>query len=451
MNNENNDFRQIDRNIVTKATLIDIALDKCLDSSEYDNLIKSYEYLLSKYDLFGKPFTEDATKSDYHFSSEEEDVAVIVCDNGKFGVQESLYYNKIEPVYDSIEQLDKSSLLRVFYNGKYGIIDLDYNGKVVIPCEYDSIEVSCGDFFSVIVEKNGKFQYQGNGCSDWLDEIIFPKYAGWIVVRQGERYGWLDENLEITFDRKKANAHILLHTLDLIHISKEYHVATREEIDKCTDLDIALRNCNEEERKRLDKELLSLSATLCRGLDFSVFTSEGKVGLKDYFGGTVVPAIYDEIKKSDDHKHKDICFGRIDDSWGKVAELGHKVSSPIIEFDEPTHEFCYGCWTVVKKKGKYGVYDSFKEKYLLDPIYDELIEEENYHHIITRIGDRFGFFDYEFNIPPRFEQYKIGRSLSFVRVMLNGKWGYINEKGKWTERIEEARAYVRNPMYFFRK
>lgn len=91
----------------------------------------------------------------------------------------------------------------------------------------------------------------------------------------------------------------------------------------------------------------------------------------------------------------------------------------------------------------------FNKKETRIPIYDELIEKEDYHHIITRIGNRYGFYDTEFNVAPRFEQYKIGRSLSFF--MLNGKWGFIDKNGEWTDKIEEARAYIRNPMYYIRQ
>lgn len=99
---------------------------------------------------------------------------------------------------------------------------------------------------------------------------------------------------------------------------------------------------------------------------------------------------------------------------------------------------------------KYGLYDTFEDKYLLEPLYNELIEKEDYHHIITRTGNRFGFYDTEFNAAPRFEQYKIGRSLSFIRFMLNGKWGFMDKNGERTDKIEEARACIRNPMFYIR-
>ena len=447
MNNENDDFKQIDRKVVTEATILDMELDMCHDPSENNELQEYYRHLLCKYDLFEKPFVEDASESDYHEYTEEDDIAVITCENGKYGVQESWRFHKLDSIYDSIEQLDHSNLFKACYNGMFGVIDLDSNGKEVIPFEYDSIDVNWGDRFCAIVEKNGRFQYQCGGRSGWYDEIKYPKYSGWVIVRQDGRYGWLDENLNITFDIEKAHEHIIPSSYEMFNLVKEHHEATREDLNKCSELDMALQNCSEEDKEKLNEELLMLSASLYRGHKLYPFTSDGKMGVKDYFlGGKIIQATYDEIKLISGDID-DACFGRKGNRWGLIADYSDKVESPIIEYDEPSHQFCYANWTVVKKNGKYGLYDTFEDKYLLEPIYDELIEKEDYHHIITRIGNRFGFYDTEFNAAPRFEQYKIGRSLSFIRFMLNGKWGFMDKNGERTDKIEEARACIRNPMY----
>lgn len=449
MNNENDYFKQIDRKVVTEATLLDMELDMCHDPSEYNELMDTYRSLLDQYDLYEKPYTEDASESEYHEYTEEDDDAVITYYDGKYGIAESCRFHKLDSIYDSIEQLDHSNLFKACYNGKFGVIDLDCNGKEIIPFEYDSIDVNCKDRFRAIVEKNGQYQYQCDGRSGWYDEIIFPKYAGWIMVRQGDQYGWLDENLNITFDIEKAHEHIIPLYIDMYDLAKDHHEATREDLNKCSELDMALLNCDEEDKEKLNAELQKLSASLYRSYKLFPFISKNKMGVKDYLGGTIVPAIYDEIKLTSS-EIEDVCFGRIGNLWGKVAESGIKVESTIIEYDEPTHQFCYANWTVVKKNGKYGVYDTFEDKYLLEPIYDELIEKTGYQHLITRIGDTFGFFDLEFIVPPKFERYKMGRSLSFIRFMLNGKWGFIDKNGEWTDKIEEARAYIINPVYLYR-
>lgn len=397
---------QIDRKIVTEATLLDIQMDMCYDTSEYNEILAYYRKLLSKYDLFDIPFTEDAATSDYRAPTEEDDYAIITCVDGKYGVQKSRFFDEIDPVYDRIEQFKNWNLAMVCRNGKYGVIDLCNKGKVVIPLEYDSVELHDEDHLCAVVGRNGQFQYLSDGKSDWVDEVIFPKYAGWVRVRLGERYGWLDENLKVTFDQNKAHEPVIPFSFETFNLVKEHHEATREDLNRCSELDMVLRNCDEEDREKLDNELRLMFASLYRHY----------------------PAEEDVLR-------------------GKGTEGGFCDESPEIESDEPTHVFCCEEWTIVKKNGKYGVYDRYEEKYLLEPIYDELVEEENYHHLITRIGDKFGFFNSEFNVAPQFENYRIGRMLSFVRFRLNGKWGYINKDGEWTEKIEEARAYAKNPWY----
>lgn len=266
-------------------------------------------------------------------------------------------------------------------------------------------------------------------------------------MRQGDRIGWLDVNLNVTFDQAEAHEYVLQDVTETLPFVEKYCVVSRKMLDRCTDMEDRLRNCNDAERETLEEQLRTYSISFCESSHLRPFSQDGKMGVKDFLDGIIVPAIYDEIKHIRGTV-EDTCFGRIVSRWGLVADHGKRISNPVIEFDEPTHCFNYENWMIVRKDGKYGVYDSFKGEYLLEPIYDELIEKDGYCHIITRIGDRYGFFNSEFNIPPKYENYWIGRCLSFVRFMLDDKWGYIDRNGRWTDSIEQARAYVRNPMCF---
>lgn len=444
---DNDTYKQIDRAIVTTATLMDMELDECVDPQEYDVLMNGYADLLRDYDLFEKPFVEDANESGLVDFAEGDDIAVIVTENGKYSVQESGCFCGLDAVYDYLEQIGESNLFKACYGGKYGIISLGDEMEIEIPFEYDSITVRPRFYLRIIVEKEKKFQYRCNGELEWVDEIIMPIYAGWIRVRQGDRIGWLDVNLNVTFDQAEAHEYVLQDVTETLPFVEKYCVVSRKMLDRCTDMEDRLRNCNDAERETLEEQLRTYSISFCESSHLRPFSQDGKMGVKDFLDGIIVPAIYDEIKHIRGTV-EDTCFGRIVSRWGLVAEHGRRISSPVIEFDEPTHCFNYENWMIVRKDGKYGVYDSFKGEYLLEPIYDELIEKDGYCHIITRIGDRYGFFNSEFNIPPKYENYWIGRCLSFVRFMLDDKWGYIDRNGRWTDSIEQARAYVRNPMCF---
>ena len=73
----------------------------------------------------------------------------------------------------------------------------------------------------------------------------------------------------------------------MFNLVKEHHEATREDLNKCSELDMALQNCSEEDKEKLNEELLMLSASLYRGHKLYPFTSDGKMGVKDYFLGGV--------------------------------------------------------------------------------------------------------------------------------------------------------------------
>lgn len=50
MNKDNDDYKQIDRKVVTEATLLDMELDACYDPSEYNELLNNYQRLLCKFE-----------------------------------------------------------------------------------------------------------------------------------------------------------------------------------------------------------------------------------------------------------------------------------------------------------------------------------------------------------------------------------------------------------------
>ena len=86
-------------------------------------------------------------------------------------------------------------------------------------------------------------------------------------------------------------------------------------------------------KEKLNEELLMLSASLpaslYRGHKLFPFTSDGKMGVKDYFlgGGKIIQATYDEIKLISGDID-DACFGRKGNRWGLIADYSDKESHP---------------------------------------------------------------------------------------------------------------------------
>lgn len=439
------DFKQLEREVVKNATLLDIELDNCTDPQDYNDLLDEYRDVIEGSNYF--------TELDDYYDEEwweqaDNQTADIYEENGMYGVRESSTFTELPPIYDSIEQIDDCNLLKVCYNGKYGLMEFFDGMRVSVPLEYDSIHIYTEDELIVIAEKDGKFQYQRNGESEWVDEIIMPVYAGWVRVRQGNRTGWLDTELRVTYDPSEAHEFAICKPQSSSDVNMLSDV-DRAMLDRWTDWEERFRTSPEELREAFNNEPYFFTTQFYRNPMIYPFEADGKMGVRDHLGFIIVPAIYDEVDICNGLENS-TCHGRLGDRWGMVVNCGSVVRNPKIEMDEPTHWLCCGNLIVEKKNGKFGLYDKSKRKYLLEHIFDEFIEHKHWSHIITRIGNKYGYLDFDLNyiVFPQFDDYRVGRCLSYVRFRKDGKWGYINEAGAWTDYIEEAEAYTMNTRYF---
>lgn len=437
-------FKLFEKEVVTNATLLDIELDNCTDPQDYNDLLDEYRDVITGSKFFRNWDLEESLEEAE--AAEEEESADIYEENGKFGLRASSFFSELPPIYDSIEQIDNSNLLKVCYKGKYGMMDGLDDMSVSIPLEYDSIDILTEDELLVIVEKDGKFQYQHKGESEWVDEIILPTYAGWVRARQGSRIGWFDANLRVTYNPQEAHE-LVIHLSEDTRYYGDMREVDRDMLDRWTAWEEMYRTSPEDLTKAFSSEPDFFSTHYHKNPAHHPYEVDGKMGVKDSLGTIIVPAIYDEIECCNGFVES-TCYGRLGNHWGMVVCDSSAVRSPKIELDEPCRWFWSGR-IIEKKDGKLGLYDKFNEKYLLDHICDEFIEQKNCNHIIIRMGNKYGFFNPDFNVPPQFDDYRVGRCLSFVRFKKDGKWGYINEAGAWTEHIEEAKAYTVNLDFLY--
>ena len=99
---------------------------------------------------------------------------------GKYGILNSTFEEVIKPNYYSIEEC--GSYYKVSNGYQSGIVDAD--GKIIIPCKYQSINKASDHLFWVYeteASKNNSFMSsQGHGCYGLVDEsgkvLISPKY-----------------------------------------------------------------------------------------------------------------------------------------------------------------------------------------------------------------------------------------------------------------------------------
>lgn len=117
-------------------------------------------------------------------------------------------YDKIEAItnYDDEKGIwYENNVFRVMKNGKYGLIN--YAGKKLLECEYDSINTINGIENSLIIEKNGAFGL----CDDSGNIIIEPNYKeikkigndyknGYIVVNNDGKNGIIGFDKEVILE-----------------------------------------------------------------------------------------------------------------------------------------------------------------------------------------------------------------------------------------------------------
>lgn len=102
-------------------------------------------------------------------------------------------YDKLETIenFDSKQNVwYEKNLLRVVKNGKYGLIDFD--GKTILECEYDSITTLKSVEENLVVKKNNKV-----GVINSLGQVIVPiEYKNVKVLKEGYKneYIIVDEN-----------------------------------------------------------------------------------------------------------------------------------------------------------------------------------------------------------------------------------------------------------------
>lgn len=119
---EDNLGKQIDRSVVTKTTLLDIAMNSTHDVQEFNEMLHEYCTILYEYDLWEKPFIEVAEETEY---SELEDDYKIYKENDKWGVKESRYHCGLPADYEKIECVDGITYQFLTYRDKHvGLVNL---------------------------------------------------------------------------------------------------------------------------------------------------------------------------------------------------------------------------------------------------------------------------------------------------------------------------------------
>jgi hypothetical protein len=438
--------KQIDRRIVTKTTLLDIAMNSTHDVQEFKEIYQKYCAILRNYDLWEKPFVEVSDESDIHTSDDKEGCEIYE-EKGKWGVKETMYHCALPAEYDKIECVDETtSLFLISRDEHIGLVYLLDKVEVWLEPVYDNIKVFNNLHIIVSLNNLKGYWYKGQLSDICFEEIYLPKYAGWVKVKLGGAWGWLDGNLTFTTEQSEAHEYV---TPELFEHKGKHQIATRERLDEASRLDLLVNESDVGTKGQALEKLKETALPLIENDKIEIYQDNEKYGIKDFLGFIIVKAEYNEIIFTE-QKYSVTAFGKTETGWGIICEYGEPLKDQLYLFDEVPIQSIYSNWYKVKINGKYGIYDSDSGKIILEANYDEIESRSDFECVITKKDGKKGFFDYKFCVPPIYENVVFGRGLAFVRFQKDNRLGYIDKNLNWTEDIGRARILAKNPMFNFK-
>lgn len=198
--------------------------------------------------------------------------------------------------YELVEAIDnydegqniwyEENVLRVKKDGKYGLIN--FSGKELLKCEYDSIESLKGVENSILVKKDGKLGIVNNTGRKVVDvkyDAIKPLtkdyMTGYIVIKDNQ-YGVSDISNKIIIDVKYE---------DIKQISGDGIFVVKE--------DAKWKVVDKKGKILLDEQIDDISEI---GNNI-VFIKDAKYGVITKEGAEVIPAEYEDLKEALDNTY----------------------------------------------------------------------------------------------------------------------------------------------------
>lgn len=351
--------------------------------------------------------------------------------------------------YDGIEVLENyDSKNNVTYNtqvlkakkqDKYGLITID--GKQILECTYDNIKSLIGNENSIIIEKDGKVGLVDNNGKQVIDvkykEIkkLNDDYKnGYIVVDENDKYGVVDciNNivLELNYSMIKPihenGMYVVKGTDGYNVVDKTGSIVTKKEYQDIKDIKNDAIIVKENNKYGVIKTT-GEQALACSYEDVSFITSENYIVKNNNYYGimnsskeNILETKYqyinyikdaDILEVSEDGINADILNSKYETKLtGIVSEINTEKGYIKIrinedykyynfKFEEKTNKEIYPNNTLFldKKDGKYG-YINKDGKEVVDYIYDDATEQNNYGYVAVNKDGKWGSIDKNGNI-----------------------------------------------------
>ena len=167
----------------------------------------------------------------------------------------------------------------------------------------------------------------------------------------------------------------------------------------------------------------------------TLFVENGLTGVKDVLGEVLVPAVFDEIVGMFPDVNRDFAVAVIKDGkYGLVKPDGKGTMAAECIYDNIHLDgYCY----YAVKDSKHGLYNVSGE--ILLPVTADKVYEPWNDLLVYEVDGKFGFsmLGAELVTEAVYEAYEIDGNEDLV-VTLDGKKGYLDETGAFTEDQDEA-------------
>lgn len=283
-------------------------------------------------------------------------------------------YEMVETIQNNDEENNlwyENNILKVKKDGKYGVID--FNGKEIVPCEYEKIEALRGVTNSLLTTKNSKLGLIDNSGSTIIEnkyqeiKALSNRYEdGFIVKDENGKYGVINYNKKTALECKYDQIQNIF--------GNDTYVVKEDETLKVVSAD----------------------------------------------GESYLEGKYNKIKDIDGDK----VIVKSEDKYGVVTLSGEELIPA--EYEDLTYTF--SDYYIAKKNGKYGVINTSKEK-VIDFSYTSLVYRKNAGFIEgSKNKENSDLIDRNMEVKVTGIISEVNADKGYVKVRVNNEYKYYNFK-----------------------
>ncbi len=179
-------------------------------------------------------------------------------------------------------------------------------------------------------------------------------------------------------------------------------------------------------------------------IDNTLFTENGKMGMKNnVFGTVLIPPIYDEIPHIVAKRYYAVAINENKYGIVKADGKGTIIFPFIYDFIcELSADYYVGVYCVTLN-GKQGIVSVCRDitRTEVEPEYDLIEHIWDSHFTLLKKDNKCGLWSYDHFIPPIYDDVFVPEVLGWVMVKKDGEWGYIDENNDYTKDMGKAFLY----------